>query len=57
MALVFKIKSSVWHQFVKEKLNVLLKNSRIFCCRKNWFKTIGKLKNAGEAASDGMKQG
>jgi len=29
VALVFKIKSSVWHQFIKEKLNLLLKKSRI----------------------------
>jgi len=27
VALIFKIKSSVWHQFVKEELNLLLKNS------------------------------
>ena len=51
MALVFKIKSSVWHQFVKEELNFCCWKTRIFCCRKNLFKTIVQLKSetAGRA--------
>ena len=49
-------KSSVWHQFIKKELNLLLKKSRIFCYRKSLSKAIGKLKNASEAALGGMRE-
>ena len=42
------IKSSIWYQFIKEELNLPLKNFRIFY-RKSLFKIIGKLKNASKA--------
>ena len=47
MILIFKIKNSVWHQFVKEELHLQFLN---FLLPKSLFKTIEKLRNASEAA-------
>jgi len=56
VTLVFEIKSSVWHQFVKEELNLLLRNSRIFCCQKSLFKTWKVEERERGSAPDGVRE-